>query len=160
MADDRNGNITVQINGLSIKASLESASTTTILDSSVAEQLGIGPASPGVVSGDCWRWSGKSPVDAWIGTFDRFSIDNETVRNPTIYFADLWRHFVFGVYGETGAQWRKPTMPQLLLGGDFFRTHRMLFAYSQKRVYFTYAGGTVFPAHRGKTCSAAASNPK
>ena len=32
----------------------------------------------------------------------------------------------------------------MLLGYDFLRSHRVLVAHSQRRIYFTYNGGPVF----------------
>jgi hypothetical protein len=32
----------------------------------------------------------------------------------------------------------------MLIGRDFFISHRILFAESQRRLYFTYVGGPVF----------------
>ena len=32
----------------------------------------------------------------------------------------------------------------MMLGADFLRSHRLLVAHSQRKVYFTYAGGPVF----------------
>jgi hypothetical protein len=34
------------------------------------------------------------------------------------------------------------------LGADFLRSHRVLVAHSQRKMYFTYAGGPVFPLNR------------
>jgi hypothetical protein len=41
----------------------------------------------------------------------------------------------------------------MLLGTDFLRAHRVLVARSQRKMYFTYAGGTVFPSKPSKGCS-------
>jgi hypothetical protein len=42
----------------------------------------------------------------------------------------------------------------MLLGADFLRSHRVLVARSQKKMYFTYEGGTVFPPPAGaRSCS-------
>ncbi len=35
-------------------------------------------------------------------------------------------------------------MPDMLLGADFLRSHRVLLAMSQRRLYYTYYGGKVF----------------
>ena len=32
----------------------------------------------------------------------------------------------------------------MLLGADFLHAHRVLVAHSQRKIYFTYAGGPVF----------------
>jgi hypothetical protein len=34
--------------------------------------------------------------------------------------------------------------PEMLLGADFLRSHRVLIAASQHLLYFTYSGGPVF----------------
>jgi hypothetical protein len=36
----------------------------------------------------------------------------------------------------------------MLLGADFLRSHRVLVAHSQRKIYFTYAGGPVFQLNR------------
>jgi lipoprotein NlpI len=41
---------------------------------------------------------------------------------------------------------------EMLLGTDFLRTHRVLVARSQHRVYFSYVGGQVFPATPALGC--------
>ncbi len=40
----------------------------------------------------------------------------------------------------------------MLLGVDLLRAHRVLVAHSQRKVYFSYVGGTVFPPQRGRGC--------
>lgn len=36
--------------------------------------------------------------------------------------------------------------PRMILGADFVRSHHLLFATSQRRLYFSYLGGAVFRA--------------
>jgi hypothetical protein len=48
----------------------------------------------------------------------------------------------------------------MLLGADFLRSHRVLVARSQAKMYFTYEGGTVFPDVTGRGCNVAAEKPK
>jgi hypothetical protein len=45
--------------------------------------------------------------------------------------------------------------PDMLLGSDFLRAHRVLVARSQRKMYFTYAGGTVFLGAPSKGCNQA-----
>jgi tetratricopeptide (TPR) repeat protein len=47
----------------------------------------------------------------------------------------------------------------MLLGGDFFLSHRVLVAHSQRRVYFSYNGGPVFRLDQGGARIAAAAPP-
>jgi hypothetical protein len=41
----------------------------------------------------------------------------------------------------------------MLIGSDFLRAHRVYIAHSQGKLYFSYVGGTVFPASPGKPCN-------
>jgi TPR repeat protein len=64
---------------------------------------------------------------------DKFSIGAETVKGAQI-----------GVM-ETDGQLNV----DILLGADFLRAHRVLFAMSQKKLYLSYVGGDVFKQRRG-----------
>jgi len=145
--------LTVAINGKPVRAQLDSGVGYSMLSKADAARLGVTPESPGVVAGGCVRGLGEKQADSWFGQFESFAIGNERIRNPRIRFADLWRHTT---YTETGS--RVPNRfaghPDLLLGADFLRAHRVLVARSQRKMYFTYAGGTVFPGKPGKGCNA------
>ena len=145
---------TVSINGKPLRAELDSGSTDSVLSKPDAARLGVTPESPGIAAGACIRdGETKKTLDTWVGQFDSFAIGNERIRNPRIHFADLWRNMT---YTKTGS--RLPTQfagqPDMLLGADFLRAHRVLVARSQRKMYFTYAGGTVFPNMPGKGCDA------
>ena len=145
--------LTVAINGKPVRAALDSGSSTSILSKPDAARLGVTPDSPGVVTGACIRDDEtRRTLDTWIGQLESFAIGNERIRNPKIHFADLWKHMT---YTETGS--RLPTSfagnPDLLLGADFLRAHRVLVARSQRKMYFTYVGGTVFPGAPSKPCN-------
>lgn len=155
LEDGRKPIVTVQINAMPIRALLDSGAAVSVLAQPDAARLGVSPESPGVTPGGCHTGIGGRRVDSWIGKFSSFAIANVTVRNPTLHFADVLRYTT-----TTGTGSRLPQtlagLPQMFLGVDFLRTHRVLIAYSQQRVYLTYAGGTPFPAHPGKPCSEAA----
>lgn len=145
---------TVSVNGKPVAAQLSSARSS-VLASTEAERFGVTAQSPGVVAGGCVSGSGRISVESWIGTFESFAIGDELIRSPQLRFADLWKR---ATYTETGS--RLPTqlagLPQMLLGADFLRSHRVLIARSQHLMYFTYNGGTVFPSTPGKSCDAPA----
>ena len=143
---------TVAINGKPMRAELDSGAGSSILSKPDAARLGVTPESPGAVAGGCVRGQGEKPADSWVGQFESFTIGNERIRNPTIRFADLWRDMT---YTETGSRipQRFAGHPDMLLGADFLRAHRVLVARSQRKMYFTYAGGTVFPSKPSKGCN-------
>ncbi len=144
--------VTVAINGKPVRAELDSGTSYSVLSRADAARIGVTPESPGVVAGGCVTGEGKRQIDSWIGLFESFAIGNEIIRNPRIRFADLWQ---YTTYTETGS--RLPTrfagQPDMLLGADFLRGHRVLIAHSQRKMYFTHAGGTVFPGKPSKGCN-------
>lgn len=141
----------VEINGRPVRALLDSGAGTSIVTTLHAERLGFTPQTPGVATGGCAGGFGNKLTDSWIATFQSFSIGNETIRNPAIRFGDVWQH---ATQTETGSRLSRSidVMPGMLLGADFLRSHRVLIANSQRKVYFSHSGGTVFPTAPAKSC--------
>lgn len=140
----------VAINRRPVRAQLDSGAWQSVLTKGEAATLGVTPETPGVVRVGCGKGLGEKAIEEWIGQFDSFGIGNEVIRNPRIHFADVWK---YSTYVESGS--RVPitsARPQLLLGADFLRAHRVLIAHSQQKMYFTYAGGTVFPVGATNAC--------
>jgi hypothetical protein len=94
---------------------------------------------------------GRKPADYWGASFESFVIGGEKIANPVLRFSEMFKDANFT---ETGS--RVPNqaagLPQMVLGVDFLRAHRVLVARSQGRMYFTYVGGTVFPPGAAKGC--------
>ena len=98
-----------------------------VIDAEPISGYGIGPAR------------GVTKVDA----FHTFTLDQETARNPNIGVADLFSNIKVETLGtRLGAN--LTGTPDLLLGADFFLSHRVLVSYSQRMVYLTYSGGPIF----------------
>jgi predicted aspartyl protease len=135
--------MTVRINDRPVKALLDSGAGASVLTRREAASLGVTPETPGVVGVGRGEGLGKNRVDSWIGPFRSFAIGNETIRNVAIRFSDL---FDDATYAETGSDMPNggAEPPPMLLGADFLHAHRVLVAHSQRKVYFTYAGGPAF----------------
>jgi predicted aspartyl protease len=131
--------LSVAINGKPVRAQLDSGASASVLALPDAAQLGVKPDTAGVIAGGCTTGLGRKSVDSWIGLFESFAIGNETIRDPKLRFAPVWE--------------QRAGLPQMLLGTDFLRAHRVLIARSQGKMYFTYAGGTVFPSAPSKGCN-------
>ncbi len=144
--------LTVAINGKPVRAQLDSGASASMLAMPDAAQLGVTPDTAGVIAGGCTTGLGRKRVDSWIAPFESFAIGNEIIRDPKLRFAPVWEHTT---KTETGSRLPSPVagLPQMLLGADFLRAHRVLIAHSQRKLYFTYAGGTVFPSAPSKGCS-------
>ena len=144
--------LTVQINGRPARAQLDSGTSTSVIESELASQLGVTAKSPGVVPGGCSSGLGRNPIESWIGQFESFAIGHELIRSPKLRFAELWKDLAYTT-ATSGVARNMQGVPAMLLGADFLRTHRVLIAHSQRKIYFTYAGGTVFPVELATACS-------
>ena len=140
-------NLTVHINGQPIRAMLDSGAASSVLTLRDAASLGVTPETPGVVATNPGGGLGAKSVDTWIGPFQSFAIGNEKISDVRIRFADLYKDTT---YTQTGTQIRRnaSAMQPMLLGADFISAHRVLVSHSQRKLYFTYAGGPVFAADR------------
>jgi len=123
--------LTVLINDQPVDVLLDSGAGTSVIIKSAAARLGVTPETAGVAAVGKSVGVGPSAVDSWIGPFRSFVIGNEKISDTSIRFADL-----FGAPG--------PHEHSMLLGADFFFAHRVFIAHSQRKIYFTYAGGPVF----------------
>lgn len=151
--------LTVAINGKPLRALLDSGASRSLLARVEAAERGVTPDSPGAEPGGCVRGLGAKSVDTWTAPFDTFAIGDQLIRNPRIRFADMWQH---GTYTETGSRLLRQSAgkPQMLLGADFLRSHRVLVARSQSKMYFSYEGGTVFSTFQVRACGAAPDKAK
>jgi predicted aspartyl protease len=139
--------LTLQINGEPVRAQLDSGASNSVIDSAFAARLGVTRRSPGVVDGGCAAGLARDPIDTWIGKFDTVTIGDERIQNARIRFGELSRGFASG-----SAKLELQRLPEMLLGVDFLRSHRVLVAQSQGRIYFTYSGGQVFPPVVNERC--------
>lgn len=140
--------LTLQINGQSVRAQIDSGASQSVIDSDLAARLGVTPRSPGVVDGGCSAGLGRNPIETWIAPFDLVAIGEERIRNPRLRFGELSRNVVSRA---TPSELQR--LPEMLLGVDFLRAHRVLVANSQQKIYFTYSGGPVFPPTVAATCA-------
>ena len=134
---------TAFLDGARIRVLFDTGAGPSLLSRQAAARAGIKPDSPGVVPAEAVFGFGSHFVKNWIAPFKSFSIGQEEIRNIQLRF------------GETdlpGAD--------MLIGADFFLSHRIYVASSQHRLYFTYNGGPVFklptapdPASAARTAS-------
>lgn len=140
----------VEVNGQRLRAMLDSGAAST-LTTAAAAKLGIAPGTSGVVAAGCSLGLGRKEVERWIAPIDKVSIGSETIEKPKLYVADLWKHTTHAEAGSSLPQ-QPAGLPDMLLGIDFLRSHRVLISHSQRRMYFSYIGGTVFPSRPERGC--------
>jgi tetratricopeptide (TPR) repeat protein len=118
---------TASINGAEIRVMFDTGAASSILSLRAAERAGIKPDSEGVVEAGYYVGIGQSRVKTYIGRFASFKIGDEEIRNARLRFGDI------GIDAT-----------DMLIGADFFLSHRIYVASSQHKLYFTYNGGPVF----------------
>jgi hypothetical protein len=129
--------IPVSLNGARFRAALDTGAYTTAVGRKVADYFGFSTSGDGKGHG-----ADNRALEMALHKFETFEIGSETIKNPTL-------RLISGMasgFAQTGTRMEDRTSaPDVLLGFDFMRSHRILIANSQQRVYFTYEGGTVFP---------------
>jgi tetratricopeptide (TPR) repeat protein/predicted aspartyl protease len=118
---------TVKLNGKKIRAIFDTGASVSMITKSAAATIGVTPQSNGVVAAGSFRAIGGHPVQTWIAPFTSLDFGDEQIQNIKIRIGD------FEIPGM-----------DLLLGTDFFLSHRIYVANSQHKLYFTYNGGPVF----------------
>jgi tetratricopeptide (TPR) repeat protein/predicted aspartyl protease len=118
---------TVKINGHPVRAIFDTGSSVSLLTRRAAERAGVNMSGPEVKSAGLTSGIGHRVVEIWTAPIESFSIGDEEIKGTrlTIGKVDL---------GDA----------DMLLGMDFFLSHRVLVSRSQNKLFFTYNGGPVF----------------
>jgi len=124
---------TIYVNGLRIRAMFDTGAATSMLSLQAARRLGLRPSSPGVIPIGQASGLGRSMVQAWLTPIQSVAIGTEQIQNIKLMMADL-------------------QMPDadMLIGADFFLSHRVYVSNKLERMYFTYNGGPVFNVNPAK----------
>ncbi len=118
---------TAFVNGAKIRVMFDSGAGNSILSMRAAERAGVKPDTAGVVEAGYSRGIGRESIKTFIGPFASFKIGDEEVRNTRLRFGDI-----------------DVESTDMLIGADFFLSHRIYVASSQRKLFFTYNGGPVF----------------
>jgi predicted aspartyl protease len=115
------------VNGVKIRVTFDTGAPQSVLSLKAAERAGVKIDTAGVIDGGKSRGGDRNWVKSYIAPFDSFKFENgEEIRHTHLRIAAL------------------DSDTDMLLGADFFLSHRVLVANSQNKLYFTYNGGPVF----------------
>lgn len=128
----------VTLNGKSVTAELNSSYPYSVVDLTAAGVLGLKPGGPGVATVQT-----ASPTPVYAAKFTDFAIGGEKINNPSFVLRDLYRGIAINQTGSI-LRARPDGLAEMILGVDFMRSHRILVANSQQKMYFSYNGGPVF----------------
>ncbi|MGH8319359.1 MAG: aspartyl protease family protein [Steroidobacteraceae bacterium] len=139
---------TATINGHRISIWFDTGASRSVLSLQAAARAGITPGSPGATFLGTSGGIGPVAEKVWSAPVDTFQIGGEKVEHTHLLIADLGPERPIGYVGNGS--------PDMLLGEDFFLSHRIYVAYSQSRLYFTYNGGPLFNLNLPQVASGAA----
>ena len=139
MEDDHKVVVGISVNGRDALALIDSGASSSVVHLAFAAKVGVTPQSKGVEPGGCTGGIGASSVKQWIAPFETVAFKGEVIRDARLGIADFTPELA-------------RLTPEVVLGTDFLRAHRVLVARSQRKVYFTYSGGPVFPARKSREC--------
>ncbi|TFW34052.1 retroviral-like aspartic protease family protein [Massilia horti] len=128
-----NPHFTVMLNGHKLEAMIGTGAHHTTLTLAAAKRLGINVDAPGVKRLNDLSGVGAEHVAHWSAPIDTFSIGGEMIRGGEIGIVDS----------------QSNNSADVVLGQDFLRAHRLLFAVGQRKLYLAYLGGDVFARRDG-----------
>jgi hypothetical protein len=118
------------LNGAQIRVLFDTGANASRISPQAARQAGLKANPSELEDGGTSRGMGRPAVMTHIAPVSSFKVGDEEVRNPNLRVGDT----------------REDT--DMLLGADFFLSHRIYVSNAQRKVYFTYNGGSVFSASR------------
>ena len=135
------------VNGVRIRVLFDTGAARSFLSRAAAARAGIRTDAADVAYAGRSSGIGRRTVDSWIAPVASFKIGDEEIRNTRLRIGD----------SELGDA-------DMLLGADFFLSHRIYVAKSPRRLFFTYNGGSVFnlekpPAEAAAPQSAVVAGP-
>lgn len=146
---------TAMINGKRMTVYFDTGAPRSYLSLPAAERAGITPDSAGVTFLGLTGGLGPGSNKVWSAPVDSFQLGGEKVQHTHLLISDLDPAHQVGQVGDE--------MPDMLLGEDFFLSHRIYVAYGQRKLYFTYNGGPLFdlnlPGATSQASAAAGEQP-
>jgi predicted aspartyl protease len=119
-----------QLNGGPVRVLFDTGANASRISPQAARQAGLKVSPSDLVDAGYSRGMGRPAVLTHLAPFSSFKVGDEEIRNPHLRVGDT----------------REGT--DMLLGADFFLSHRIYVSNAQHKMYFTYNGGPVFSASR------------
>ena len=124
----------VKLDGYALTALFDTGATT-LVSARAARRAGVAEADmkpDGAIYG-----AGRGIAKAWTARFEKFELGGEAIMNNTLSVANV-----------------QMNEAEMLLGIDFFLSHRIYVSKKQSKMYLTYSGGTVFALNMSEATGA------
>jgi predicted aspartyl protease len=126
-----NPEFNVTLNGATLTAVIDTSASASMVSLEAARRIGLKLDAPNVERIGDIAGIGAATSARWSAVFDSLEIGTEKISSPRLDVVEAGRLHV-----------------DMLLGADFLRAHRVLFAMSQNRLYFSYVGGDALSQRR------------
>jgi predicted aspartyl protease len=127
-----NPHFTIEVNGAKLDAIIDSGATTTSIMAGAAKRAGLKIDAPGSKRLGYAVGIGSDRIERWSTIVDTMRVGGELIKNAEISVLDT-----------------DTPIADVMLGDDYLRAHRVLFAMSQEKLYISYIGGEPFKQRRG-----------
>lgn len=119
-----------QLNGAPVRVLFDTGANASRISPQAARQAGLKQNLSDLIDAGYARGMGRPAVMTHLAPFSSVKVGDEEIRNPHVRVGDTRE----GI--------------DMLLGADFFLSHRIYVSNAQHKMYFTYNGGRVFSASR------------
>ncbi|HSV04399.1 MAG TPA: aspartyl protease family protein [Phenylobacterium sp.] len=131
-----------KLNGQTLHVIFDTGAPVSYVKLAAAEKAGFRPEAAGVQASGPTTGIGGRVMESWVAPFDSLDIGGEQIQHTRLRVANL------SLDGS-----------DMLLGADFFLSHRIYYSKQQRRLYFTYNGGPVFQLGRPSVALTQAGTP-
>lgn len=135
----------VEVNGQKVRATFDTGAPLSILDLAAAQRAGLTVDSAGAQHEGAAGGLGEGEFEQYMVPVKSFGLGSQTVQNTRLRIGHLAVNAA--EEAETGShiRTRVSEVPEMLIGADFFLTHRIYFSPGRRRMFFTHNGvGGVF----------------
>ena len=116
----------IYINGVKLRALFDTGASTSFVTLKAAARFGLKPGGEGVTPAGESSGIGRKLVSTWIGPVGSIKIGDEEIKNSRLRFG-----------GELDDI-------DMLIGADYFLSHRVYWSNRLHKLFFTFNGGHVF----------------
>jgi predicted aspartyl protease len=139
--------ITVRINGVDLRALIDSGAFRSLIDVRAARRLDLPAADGAPADRQKSGGVGSGVLEFQVVPVSEVAIGREVIHDTRIAVGDIFGNALASL-ALSGMERTRMRSYDMILGQDFLLAHRVLFSMQQERLYFSYLGGRVFVVDR------------